>query len=357
MKSIQLFLLTSLLVLFFAFLNSCRPMEEKTKVTDGIPIDCTYSLPNLAQINKFILANPTDAKLFRIRSQILLDSGRYKEALSDAKRALSMSPDDAYNFVVVAKAHRALGQIDSAMSACFTAEKAGFNDADNYLLMGDLFLIVKQYPQSLDNLNKALKLAPFEPRIYYLKGVVFWETNDTTKAISNWQTAVEQDPTYADGYIRLANYYMSIKQYNTAEQYLRSGLRLKPNDPFLNMNMGIYLTYKGFADSATQAYKTALTFNTDLSLAKANLGLLLCDKGQYEEAKPLLEQALPSDPKNTILILRLAQCYQNSGELEKAKVEFNKIIQLDRDYVKEAAKGLEKIQKRISSQKQDSIRH
>ncbi len=121
--------------------------------------------------------------------------------------------------------------------------------------------------------------------------------------------------------------------------------------------MGIYLTYKGFADSATQSYKTALSFAPDLSLAKANLALLLCDKGNYDEAKPLLEQAIPSDPKNTTLILRLAQCYQNSGELEKAKMEYNKIIQLDRDFVKEAAKGLEKIQKRIGSQKQDSTKN
>ena len=69
-------------------------MTDKEKTDNGSPVDCTYSLPNLAKINQYILENPEDGKLFRIRSQILLDSGQYKEALSDAKRALSLNPED-----------------------------------------------------------------------------------------------------------------------------------------------------------------------------------------------------------------------------------------------------------------------
>lgn len=335
--------------------TSCRPMEEKDKVVDGTPVDCTYSLPNLAQINQFIIQNPQDAKLFRIRSQILLDSGRYKEALSDGKRALSLAPEDLYNFVVVAKAHRSLGHIDSALSACATAEKEGFSDPDNFLLMGDLYLIIRQYGKSMEYLNRALKLAPFEPRIYFLKGVAFWETKDTSKALSNWQTAIEQDPSYADGYIRLANYYMAAKQFSTAEQYLRSGIRLRPRDAFLNLNMGIFLSFKGFADSAISSYETCLSIDPNLALAQANLGLLKSDKMEYEQAKILLEKALPSDPKNTTLIYKLGQCYLATQELEKAQAEFTKIIGLNREYTKEAAKNLEKIKKQLASKAKETV--
>lgn len=320
-------------------------MEEKKKVENGTPIDCTYSLPNLAQVNQFILQDPENAQLFQIRSQILTDSGRYTEALSDAKRALSMNPKDLYNFVVVAKAHRGLGQIDSALSACYTAEREGFNDPDNYLLMGDLFLIIRQYPRSLEYLNKALKLAPFEPKIYFLKGLACWETKDTSRAISNWQTAIEQDPNYADAYIRLANYFVDMRQFDIAEQYLRSGIRLKPTDAFLQMNMGIFLSKRGFLDSAIQSYQSALALKSDLRLAQANLGLLFCDKRQYSEALPLLEAAIPSDPKNSTLIFRLAQCYHQTGDYEKAQAGYEKVIALDKDWRKDAQLALEKVKK------------
>lgn len=335
--------------------TGCRPMEEKEKVANGTPIDCTYSLPNLVQINKFILQNPNDAKLFRIRSQILLDSGQLKEALSDGKRALSLAPDDLFNFVVVAKAHRSLGHIDSALSACLTAEKAGFNDPDNFLLLGDLYFIIRQYGKSMEYLNRALKLAPFEPRIYYLKGLAFWETKDTAKALSNWQTAIEQDPTFADGYIKLSNFYMAQGLFSTAEQYLRSGIRLRPKDPFLNLNMGIFLSFKGYADSAISAYETALKIDPNLAMAQANLGLLKSDKKQFEEAKNLLEKALPHDPKNTTLIYHLGQCYLQTNEPEKAETEFNKIISLNRDFVKEASKGLEKVKKQLDSKAKENF--
>lgn len=335
----------SVLILMIGWFLSCQPMEEKKKVENGTPIDCTYSLPNLAQVNQFILQDPENAQLFQIRSQILTDSGRYSEALSDAKRALSINPKDLYNFVVVAKAHRGLGQIDSALSACYTAEREGFNDPDNYLLMGDLYLIIRQYPRSMEYLNKALKLAPFEPKIYFLKGLAYWETKDTTRAISNWQTAIEQDPNYADAYIRLANYFVEMRQFDVAEQYLRSGIRLRPTDAFLQMNMGLFLSKRGYLDSAIQSYQNALSLKSDLRLAQANLGLLWCDKRQYSEALPLLEAALPSDPKNTTLIFRLGQCYQQTGAYEKAQSEFEKVIALDKDWRKEAFLALEKVKK------------
>jgi len=327
---------------------SCKPYKEKENTSDGTPVDCTYSLPNLAKINQFILANPDDGKLYRIRSQILLDSGQYVEALSDAKRALSLNPDDLYNFVVVAKAHRALGHIDSALSACFTAEKQGLDDPDNNLLQGDLYLILRNYNKSLEYLNRALKQAPFEPKIYFLKGVLYWEKNDTALALSSWQTAIEQDVTFGDGYARLASFYIEKKDFNTADQYLRSGLRLRPNDAILNYDMGVFLTNKGFLDSAIGFYEKAITLDRKLFLAKQNLAYLRFDQRKYAEAIPLFEECLPSEPKNSSIAYFLGLSYQFTGELEKAKAELERVIKLDKEYVKEAGKNMISLQKQIA---------
>lgn len=333
-----------LLILFITsgLIWSCKPYTEKENPAEGTPIDCTLSIPDLAQVNKFILQDPNNANLFRIRSQILLDSGRYKEALSDAKRALSINPEDQYNFVVVGKAHRALGHVDSALSACATAEQNGFADPDNFMLMGDLYLVVRQYAKSLDYLNKALKMAPFEPRIYFLKGMVFWETKDTVKAISNWQTSIEQDPEYADGYCRLATYYMAKKQYSVAEQFLRSGLRLRPNDAFLNFDMGVFLTYRNFPDSSIGFYEKALALDPKLIPARINLGVLRYRKGSFSEALTLLEPCVKDDPKNSLLAYYLGLSYRKNEMEEKAVSELERAVALGGEYGKEAAKALKK---------------
>ena len=333
-----------LLILFITagLIWSCKPYTEKENPAEGTPIDCTLSIPDLAQVNKFILQDPNNANLFRIRSQILLDSGRNKEALSDAKRALSINPEDQYNFVVVGKAHRALGHVDSALSACATAEQNGFADPDNFMLMGDLYLVVRQYAKSLDYLNKALKMAPFEPRIYFLKGMVFWETKDTVKAISNWQTSIEQDPEYADGYCRLATYYMAKKQYSVAEQFLRSGLRLRPNDAFLNFDMGVFLTYRNFPDSSIGFYEKALALDPKLSPARINLGVLRYRNGSFSEALQLLEPCVKDDPKNSLLAYYLGLSYRKNEMEEKAVSELERAVALGGEYGKEAAKALKK---------------
>lgn len=333
----------------------CQPVRNSEKPKEGTPVDCTYSLPNLAMVNQFILQNPNDPRLFRIRSQILLDSGDYKGALHDAKRALSLDPQDLYNYVVVGKAHRSLGQIDSAVSACITAEKAGLKDPDNYMLLGDLFLIVRQYNKSLEYLNQALKQAPYEPRIYFLKGLLFAEQGDTAKAVSNWQTSIEQDASYGDGYARLSAYYMGKRDYTTAEQYLRSGLRLRPNDPMMHYNFGVFLGQKGFIDSAITEYREALRFDKDLSLAITNLGILEFHNRNYKEAVPLLQKAVQSEPKNASLAYFLGLSYKYLGELEPAETELDKVVKFNREYVKEAAKALEAVRKLKMTSKRDSL--
>lgn len=325
--------------LFFA---GCKPFSEKQSVNDGVPIDCTLSIPKLSEVNRYILSDPSNASLFRIRSQILLDSSRYREALSDAKQALSLNPEDLYNFVVVGKAHRALGHLDSALSACVTAEKAGFNDPDNYMLMGDLYLIIRQYKKSLDYLNKALKMAPFEPRIYFLKGMVFWETRDTVKALSNWQTSIEQDAAYADGYCRLATYYMEAKKYNIAEQYLRSGLRLRPADAFLNYDMGVFLSYRNYPDSAALFYEKAIQLDSRLTPARINLGILRYQKGVYPEALSLLEPCTKEDPKNAMLAYYLGLTLRKNEQEEKGLAELNRAVLLGGEYGKLAEKILKR---------------
>ncbi len=338
MKAAVFFILLALSFLSY----SCKPFVEKENTKDGTPVDCTLSIPDLAQVNRFILQEPANANLFRIRSQILLDSGRYSEALSDAKRALSLNPEDQFNFVVVGKAHRALGHIDSALSACATAEQNGFADPDNYLLMGDLYLVVRQYKKSLDYLNKALKMAPFEPKIYFLKGMVFWETKDTAKALSSWQTSIEQDPEYADGYCRLATYYMEKKQYMVAEQFLRSGLRLRPNDAFLNYDMGVFLTYRNFPDSSISFYEKALQLDSRLTPARINLGVLRYRKSAYPEALQLLEPCVKDDPKNALLAYYLGLSYRKNDMEDKAIAELQRALALGGEYGKEAAKALKK---------------
>jgi len=329
-------------LILLAFLACCKPFTEKQDARNGIPVDCTLTIPSLSEVNRYILKEPENANLFRIRSQILLDSARYTEALSDAKRALSLNPEDQYNFVVVGKAHRALGHIDSALSACATAEQNGFSDPDNFMLMGDLYLIIRQYGKSLDYLNKALKMAPFEPRIYFLKGMVFWETKDTAKALSNWQTSIEQDPEYADGYCRLATHYMEAKKYDVAEQYLRSGLRLRPNDPFLNYDMGVFLNYRNFPDSAIVFYRKALALDRKLTPASINLGVLLYRKEKFPEALALLEPAVKEDPKNAMLAYYLGQTYRKTGDKEKAIAELNRAFALGGEYGTEAERALKK---------------
>jgi tetratricopeptide (TPR) repeat protein len=68
----------------------------------------------------------------------------------------------------------------------------------------------------------------------------------------------------------------------------------------------------------------------------------------YAESILLFEGCLPTEPKNSTLAYFLGLSYQYSGELEKAKIELERVVNLDKDFVKEAQKGLISLQKQIA---------
>jgi tetratricopeptide (TPR) repeat protein len=51
--------------------------------------------------------------------------------------------------------------------------------------------------EAINEINEVLKLEKSNPKAYYLKGVIYKESGDTSLAVSSFMTAIEQDPKVA----------------------------------------------------------------------------------------------------------------------------------------------------------------
>lgn len=72
---------------------------------------------------------------------------------------------------------------------------------------------------------------------------------------------------------------------------------------------------------ATKTISTDMKFN--------NWGYDLICKGLYEDAEKYLKQALVENPENPYALLNLGVVYQNTGNPEKARVMYEKVIGLN----------------------------
>jgi tetratricopeptide (TPR) repeat protein len=91
-------------------------------------------------------------------------------------------------------------------------------------------------------------------------------------------------------------------------------------------------------------YQSAIAQDSTNAEAYRGAGVVLLLQKNWPEAATYLEHAVQLDPTNLQGHVWLAQAYSNSGDVPKAKMEFNKALDIDPNN-RDASKGLELIRK------------
>ncbi len=302
----------------------------------------TEPLPNLQQVQNLTPAqqlrdvtaaleqDPASAALYQRRARLYLTLHNGAAAVADADQVLKLDGATAPNYLLRAQARRAAGQLKQAKEDCRQAAQLGYDGSELMVLQGELAFIDREYQAAINYLNEALKRAPFEERAYFYKGMVYAETGDTTRALSNLQTASEQAPEMADAFSQLAAIYHAKKDYKMARQYLDAGLRSSPSDGFLYYNAGVNLALQGRTDSALTLFTRATELDSTLYLAHYNVGVLRYQRDAFGPAARHLRAVLrlaPQAPPNTRLML--ADALDRLGQYRAAVREYAAIAPVE----------------------------
>lgn len=325
------------------FACSGNERNQEKMVSLKTPTDPTDA--KILRLSEAIEKDPKNASLLSQRSKLYLEKKQFEKALSDAEKAISIDNSNGEYFFLKAKAQRGLNRLEAALNSTKIAEDKDFNSPDLYILVGEIFIVIKQYQQAIEYLNSALKLSSFNEYAYFYKGIVYAETGDTLRALSNLQTAIEQNPEFVDPYNELAKIHTAKKQYKEAHQYLESGLRFDPGNPFLHYNEGVNLVAQHFTDSAVTSFNTALNVDTAMYMARYNLGVIAYNKNKFTEAASDFEKVLHYANKLPQLHLLLADSYEKAGRKAEAIKYYNIVLQKtpDNNYAQSALRRLNRI--------------
>jgi type IV pilus assembly protein PilF len=140
-------------------------------------------------------------------------------------------------------------------------------------------------------------------------------------ALQEARIAVASDPTFAPAYNVQALVSMDLKDNSAAEQSFKRGLQLAPDDPDLNHNYGWFLCQTGHAKQAMPYFTNALRnpLYTSPSRTYAAAGQCLLDQNDVKQATDYFERALRLDPNNTTAMLPFADALYKRGQFEEAR--------------------------------------
>ncbi len=129
------------------------------------------------------------------------------------------------------------------------------------------------------------------------------QNGDTNAAISQFQQALQINPTFSPAHENLGNVLVELGRFNEAISQYQSFLQIEPDNPDVHEDLGIALFRRGKTDEAISQFQEALrikpndSINHNLSLAYLKSGQAEEAAGRYDVAITNFETALRINPR------------------------------------------------------------
>ncbi|HRN93386.1 MAG TPA: tetratricopeptide repeat protein [Chitinophagales bacterium] len=223
MKNLSL----SVFVILLLF-SSCQFFSKSKDESKETAKEETIDSATVGGITKAIALDSLNSDLYVKRATIYEANEDYGNAIKDMHRAMMLDSNYVPYYKYAAELITKSGDPLRAIAFLERAAKMDTADADIYAMMGKYRFIMREYDRAQLLYAKALSIDKYNPKVHFLRGITYKEMEDTAKAISAFQTAVEQDPNYYDAYIQLNLLLTSKKNNALAQKYLDNAIKVKP---------------------------------------------------------------------------------------------------------------------------------
>jgi tetratricopeptide (TPR) repeat protein len=201
-----------------------------------------------------------------------------------------------------------------------------------YTKLAELNLYIKDYNACLKAADDVLKIDVYNPRAYFIKGMAFKEVGDSAKAVSSFQTVVEQDPEYYNAYIQLGLLYSAIKN-PLALDYLNNALNLQPQSIEAYYAIGMFFQETGNVNKAIEAYNTILKIDSTYNDAHYNLGYIaMVIQNDMANAIKHFSDNIKFHPKNYEAFYMRGLCYERMKDKASAERDYRMALSLYPQY-------------------------
>lgn len=199
------------------------------------------------------------------------------------------APEYAFALAKIAESYIKDGQVDTSlalplMRKALTIDK---NNADIYLIAGDIYMLMNDGTKAIEYYNLAQFADPERPTPYMKIGYVYVRATAYKAAIANFQQAINLDPDYVPVYRELGQLYYKLNNYELSKQNYMKYLELSEgNIPAMTKYVNS-LFYAGDYDEVIKYAENILA--VDPSRGYLNR---LAGYSYYEKKNPDYAQAL-----------------------------------------------------------------
>jgi tetratricopeptide (TPR) repeat protein len=245
--------------------------------------------------------DPQTPMLSEELSELYIQTGRLREAQSDAEEALKANPNDV-------NAHRMLGRI-------YTRQ---IGDSQEHRI--DESMLKK----SIDEYKKITTLDPKDVDSWLMLGRLQKVAQSSVEAQNAYKKALEIDPDNEDALTGLAMVYADLGDNTEAADLLKKLAAKNPTPRSLQALAGAYEQMREYA-LAAETLKRTLDLNPpNASELKHAMAADLRKAERFQDALKVYEELVADEPSDAESYLRMSNIYTQLRDFTKAREAANK---------------------------------
>jgi serine/threonine protein kinase/tetratricopeptide (TPR) repeat protein len=246
--------------------------------------------------------------------------GQKNDALSEAKLAIGLSPDNddtrrAYGLALLA------GNPDAALVELRTAVALRPDRSVNHYYLGSALLTDNRNQEAIVPLKEATGLQPNFGSAWVNLGLAYLRVSDWERASGSLSRALELNKNDSSALTNLALAYYWDGKHELAVQRFQQAATLEPGLPVRHMNLGDALDAAGRLTEARIAYRKAVTLVSEQKFDAQKAAIAAKSEaklGNMTEAVKWATQAWAMNDKDAEVAYKFGVVYALMGDLGKA---------------------------------------
>lgn len=284
---------------------------------------------------RVIELEPSMYEAYAGTAQIYIDLSQKEKALEFLKKAVEINPD-------FAEAQANIAYLECNKNKLEEIKSKYPKDPAAFFFLSRFYQKDKEYQKALENI---LNIYDANDIVYLQMGNLYSLLENNLEAKKAYKNALLQNPSLVDAMINLANIESKDKNTQEAERLYKKAIEIEPKNVNAHINYGNLLYSEKLGTLALEEYRKAVIINPDLPEISNNIGIILRDMKEYEEALGLFFNALNKKQESEEYALNIAETLlllSYSGGKDKAlKISANWIKAMpDNIYAQHASYSL-----------------
>ncbi len=317
-----------LILIISIFIVGCNRNKNNTNNSDTKQ-DTTL---NIESITEQIRENPKNAQLFIQRANLQIDAENIPEAINDLQIALrvdSLMPDVYLQLGELFMTRGESGKAKDTFEKCL---KLFPENAEARLNLAQIYFYVQMYKDAMTEVLTLEKNNLQSSKSYFLKALIFIETESNNQAIEALKKSIEFDKNNWEAYNLIGILHYRLNNEISVE-YFKTATKLFPNNLEIRFNAGLVYQHFELYESAITEYDYVLKADSLYYKAYFNKGnIYTTGIIDYNKALECFTTAIKIDSTAYKAWYNRGYVYEATKNYKLAEMDYRKALKIMPNY-------------------------